>query len=94
MTLILIKEDIQRKIKEVIIEVLQNDELQVEDIGSEDVFFGTNEEPGIIEDSLLVLEIVSILADEFDIDPSEFNEETFISVETLSNMILEKTSAS
>ena len=84
------KEEVQHRIKEVIIEVLQDDEMKPEDIGNEDPFFGTDEEPGVIQDSLLILEIVSILSDEYDIDPSEFNEETFINVELVSNMIMEK----
>lgn len=84
------KEEVQNRIKEVIVEVLQDDEMKPEDIGNEDPFFGTDEEPGVIQDSLLILEIVSILSDEYDIDPSEFNEETFINVEIVSNMIMEK----
>jgi len=84
------KEEVQRRIKEVIIEVLQDEEMKPEDIENDDSFFEIDGKPGIIEDSLLILEIVSILADEFDIDPSEFNEETFINVEKVSNMIIEK----
>ncbi|MBT34534.1 MAG: hypothetical protein CMO01_33140 [Thalassobius sp.] len=78
---------IQEKIKVCIIEALEIDGASPEDIGNEDPFFGTDEEPGIIQDSLAILEIASRLSEEFGILPSEFNETSFQNVNVLSEMI-------
>lgn len=82
-------ENIQLKVKETIIEVMEMEGTNPEDIGITDSFFGDEETPGLIEDSLAILEISSALSEEFDVDPSFFNEDSFQNVETLSNMIAE-----
>lgn len=84
------KLEVANKIKEILIDVLQDETLNIDNISDTTPFFGTEEEPGLIEDSLLILEIVSILADEFDIDPSEFDEDIFLDVERVAGMIVGK----
>lgn len=84
------KAEVTLKIKEILLEVLQDESLTIDMISDTMPFFGTESEVGLIEDSLLILEIVSILADEFDIDPSEFDEDIFINVEKVSNMVVEQ----
>jgi acyl carrier protein len=78
---------IQDTIKQTIIEVLELDDITPADIDNDAPFFGTEEEPGIIQDSLAILEISTVLGEEFDILPTEFNEESFQNVNTLSAMI-------
>lgn len=82
--------EIANRIKEILIEVLQDDTLKADQIGDTAPFFGTEEEPGLIEDSLLILEIVSLIGDEFGIDPSDFDEDVFINVEKVAKLIVEK----
>ncbi len=78
---------IQDTVKQTIIDVLELEGLTPADIDNDAPFFGTEEEPGIIQDSLAILEISTVLGEEFDIIPTEFNEESFQNVNTLSEMI-------
>lgn len=78
---------IQNKVKACIIEVLDLSDLTPDSIDNTTPFFGTDEEPGIIQDSLAILEISTVLGEEFGIMPTEFDEESFQNVETLSLMI-------
>ena len=78
---------IQEKVKQCIIDVLELDNTTTEDIKNDAPFFGTDEERGIIQDYLAVLELSTRLGEEFGIIPTEFNEESFQNVETLSAMI-------
>ena len=82
-------EEIQKKVKQCIIDVLELEDTETGDISNEEPFFGTEEEPGIIQDSLAILEISTRLGEEYEIDPTEFNEESFQNVNTLSEMILQ-----
>lgn len=50
-------EEIQKKVKQCIIDVLELEDTETSDISNEEPFFGTEEEPGIIQDSLAILEI-------------------------------------
>ena len=81
-------EEIQKKVKQCIIDVLELEGTETSDISNEEPFFGTEEESGIIQDSLAILEISTRLGEEYEIDFTEFNEESFQNVNTLSEMIL------
>ena len=81
---------IKDKVTSVVLEVLQVEGTAVNDLQADTPFFGTEEEPGVIQDSLAILEIASKLAEEYGIMPSDFNEASFQNVETLSAMILDK----
>jgi acyl carrier protein len=76
---------IKKEIKEIIIEVLRLD-CKPEDINDDANFFGTETEPGIIEDSLVILEIATLISEKYDIPPTEFNEDTFINVNSLAEL--------
>jgi acyl carrier protein len=80
---------IKNKVSEIILDILQA-EGNVVELTDETPFFGTEEHPGIIQDSLAILEISSKLADEYSLFPSDFNEEAFLNVQTLSELILSK----
>lgn len=82
---------IKNKVSEIILDILQA-EGNVVELTDETPFFGTEEHPGIIQDSLAILEISSKLADEYGLFPSDFNEEAFLNVQTLSELILSKVS--
>ncbi|KAA3628837.1 MAG: acyl carrier protein [Bacteroidetes bacterium] len=79
--------EIKKEIKEVIIDVLCLD-IQPEDIQDDQSFFGTETEPGIIEDSLVILEIATVLSEKYDIPPTEFSEDTFVNVNSLAELTL------
>ncbi|MEL7162800.1 MAG: acyl carrier protein [Bacteroidota bacterium] len=81
--------DIQNKVKSCIIEVLELTDLTPESIDNDTPFFGTDEEPGIIQDSLAILELSTVIGEEFGIMPTEFDEDSFQNVATLSQMIHE-----
>jgi acyl carrier protein len=83
-------DSIKDKVTSVVLDVLQVEDGAVQELQAETPFFGTEEEPGIIQDSLAILEIASKLAEEYGIMPSDFNEASFQNVETLSTMIFEK----
>lgn len=82
---------IKREIKEVIISVLRL-ECTPDDIKDDANFFGTETEPGIIEDSLVILEIATVLSEKYDIPPTEFNEETFVNVNSLAELVMKSVS--
>ena len=82
--------EIQEKVKICIIEALGIEDVEPGDIENETSFFGTDDTPGLIQDSLAVLEIASRLSEEFDLSPSEFGESSFQNVNTLSHMIQQK----
>lgn len=80
---------IKTEIKKVLIDVLRLD-ISPKDIKDDQSFFGTEENPesGIIEDSLVILEVATILSEKYDIPPTDFNEETFINVNSLANLAM------
>jgi len=78
---------IQNKVKSCIIEVLDLTDLTPESIDNQTPFFGTDDQPGIIQDSLAILELSTVIGEEFGIMPTEFDEDSFQNVETLSQMI-------
>ncbi len=80
------KQELTLKVKEILIEVL-NLKLTPDQIEDNQPLFGTDESPGLFEDSLAVLEVTSVLMAEFDVEASIFNEESFHSVDTLSENI-------
>lgn len=84
--------EIKEKIKLCIIDALELKDVTPADLDSDASFFGTEDAPGLIQDSLAVLEIASRLSAEFDISPTEFNEASFKSVTTLSEMVRNLTS--
>lgn len=79
--------EIKTNVKELILEVMEDEALTFETIQDDTPFFGTDEEPGIIQDSLAILEIATRLGEEYDIMPEDFNDEVFVNVETLSTFI-------
>jgi len=80
------KQELTVTVKEILIDVL-NLEHSVEEISSTQPLFGTDESPGLFDDSLAVLEVTSVLMAEFDEDASIFNEESFQTVESLVDCI-------
>lgn len=80
------KSEITLKVKEILIESL-NLKMSVEDIDNQQLLFGTDDTPGLFDDSLAVLEVTSSLIAEFDLDASIFNEESFVTVDSLSESI-------
>ncbi|MEZ4986052.1 MAG: hypothetical protein R2795_13620 [Saprospiraceae bacterium] len=85
--------EIKQFIKELVIEVLELEDLTPDQIVDDAPFFGTDEEPGIIHDSLAVLELATRIGEQYDIMPEEFNEAAFTNVNTLSQLIFEKINA-
>lgn len=77
-------------VKELIVEVMEYEDLSPDQIQDDSPFFGTEEEPGLIHDSLAILEIATRLGEEYDIMPEDFNEEAFTDVNSLSALIAEK----
>ncbi len=84
--------EIKDKVKLCIIDALELTDVTPADLDSDASFFGTEDAPGLIQDSLAVLEIASRLSAEFDISPTEFNEASFRNVTTLSELIYKLTS--
>ncbi|QIP16343.1 acyl carrier protein [Spirosoma aureum] len=78
--------NIQDRIREIVIDVLQADGELVE-LTNETPFFGTEDHPGVIQDSLAILEIASRLAEEFGLMPSDLGEEAFQNLDTLSEQV-------
>lgn len=78
---------IKEKVKVCIIDALELKGVSPSDIENDASFFGTEDTPGLIQDSLAVLEIASRISEEFDVSPSEFGESSFQSVNTLSDKI-------
>jgi acyl carrier protein len=84
--------EIKDKVKLCIIDALELKDVTPADLDSDASFFGTEDAPGLIQDSLAVLEIASRLSAEFDISPTEFNEASFKNVTSLSELIVKLTS--
>lgn len=82
-------ETIKEQIRAIVTQVLQVDGATVE-LADDTPFFGTDEHPGVIQDSLAILEIASQLAEEFGLMPSDLGEEAFQNLETLSDHVLVK----
>ncbi len=80
------KSEITQKVKEILIESL-NLKMSVEEIDDQQLLFGTDDAPGLFDDSLAVLEVTSSLIAEFDLDASIFNEDSFVTVDSLSESI-------
>lgn len=80
---------IKEQVKNIVAQTLQVDGVTIE-FDDTTPFFGTEEHPGVIQDSLAILEISSKLAEEFMLLPSDFNEDAFQNVQTLSEHIHEK----
>jgi len=86
------KQELAVTVKEILIDVL-NLEQTTEEITNTQPLFGTDESPGLFDDSLAVLEVTSVLMAEFDEDASIFNEESFQTVESLVACIYEAKNA-
>lgn len=82
--------EIKLFIKELVIEVLELAPLTPDQIADDAPFFGTDESPGIISDSLAVLELATRIGEMYDIMPEEFSESAFTCVDTLSQLIYDK----
>lgn len=80
---------IKASVKNIVLQTLQVDGVSIE-FDDQTPFFGTEDHPGVIQDSLAILEISSKLAEEFMLLPSDFNEDAFQNVQTLSEHIFEK----
>jgi acyl carrier protein len=78
---------IKSKVKEIILQIVEVEGVKVE-LSNTTPFFGTEQEEGVIQDSLAILEISSKLADEYGFLPSDFSEEAFYNVDSLSEFIL------
>lgn len=80
------KQELTATVKDILIDVLNLDQSPEEIIDTQPLF-GTDEAPGLFDDSLSVLEVTSVLMAEFDEDASIFNEESFQTVASLVNCI-------
>jgi acyl carrier protein len=81
---------IEQKTKEILINVL-NLKKTPEELTNEQPLFGTDENPGLFDDSLAVLEVTSVLMSEFELEASDFGEESFKTIGTLSDRIYDVT---
>lgn len=77
---------IEQKTKEVLISVL-NLNKTVDELSNDQALFGNDENPGLFDDSLAVLEVTSVLMAEFELEASDFGEESFRTVGTLAQRI-------
>ncbi|HEU4552195.1 MAG TPA: hypothetical protein VFS25_05150 [Chitinophaga sp.] len=77
---------IEQKTKEILINVL-NLKQTVEELSNEQPLFGNDENPGLFDDSLAVLEVTSVLMAEFELEASDFGEESFKTIGTLAGRI-------
>ena len=80
------KQELTVKVKEILIDVLNLDQTP-DQIDNNQPLFGTDDNPGLFDDSLAVLEVTSVLMAEFDADASILNEESFQSINSLSECI-------
>ncbi len=80
-------DQIREKVKFCIIESLGMDDVETSDITNDMPFFGTEDTPGLIQDSLAILEVASRVSEEFGILPSDFDGDSFQNVNTLSATI-------
>jgi acyl carrier protein len=83
------KTEITFKVKEILVESLNLQE-NASEIEDTQPLFGTNDSPGLFDDSLTVLEVTSAIMAEFDLEASVFNENSFFTVETLSETIYQE----
>jgi acyl carrier protein len=81
---------IEFKTKEILISVL-NLSKAPEELSNDQPLFGTDENPGLFDDSLAVLEVTSVLMAEFELEASDFGEESFKTIGTLSQRIYDVT---
>jgi len=81
---------IEQKTKEILISVL-NLKKTADELTNEQPLFGTDENPGLFDDSLAVLEVTSVLMSEFELEASDFGEESFKTIGTLSDRIYDVT---
>lgn len=82
------KNEINLKVKEILISAL-NLKMKIEDLNDDQPLFGTDENPGLFDDSLCVLEVTSALISEFDIEASSFNGNSFVNISSLVDSIHE-----
>lgn len=82
------KEVINQRVKEILISVL-NLNMEVAELDSHQALFGTEKDPGLFDDSLAVLEVTSVLMGEFDLEASAFNENSFQTIQSLTECIFE-----
>ncbi len=80
------KKLIEQKTKEILINVL-NLKTTVEELNSDQPLFGNDETSGLFDDSLAVLEVTSVLMSEFELEASDFGEESFKTIATLVSCI-------
>lgn len=78
---------IQQQVKEILIQILQLEGKEAEEINFKTPFFQTDDHPGLIQDSLAILELATLISEEFDIMPSDLDQESFVDIETLSSKI-------
>jgi len=81
---------IEQKTKEILINVL-NLKKTADELTNDQPLFGTDENPGLFDDSLAVLEVTSVLMSEFELEASDFGEESFKTIGTLSDRIYDVT---
>ncbi|PRQ05837.1 acyl carrier protein [Enhygromyxa salina] len=81
------------RISAIIIERLELEDFTVEDFPRDAILFAPDTEGGLDLDSIASLEIVSALADEYDLDFDEIAREDFMSVETLAAYIIRELAA-
>jgi len=81
---------IEQKTKEILISVL-NLKKTADELTNDQPLFGTDENPGLFDDSLAVLEVTSVLMSEFELEASDFGEESFKTIGTLSDRIYDVT---
>ena len=81
--------EIKTKIKQILIDVLKLTVDGPDSLKDDQPLFGTENEPGLFEDSLMVLEVTSVMMSEFDVPPSIFGENSFQTVNTLVKVIID-----
>lgn len=86
------RQEIAATVKDILIDVLNLDQ-SPEEISNTQPLFGTDEAPGLFDDSLSVLEVTSVLMAEFDEDASIFNEESFQTIDSLVDCLYEAKAA-
>lgn len=84
---------IQEKIKVIIIDVLKLNTTAGEISNDTPFFSASPANPGLVEDSLAILEISSRIAEEFNLLPGEVDENSFQNIQTLSEAIAVKVAA-
>jgi len=82
--------EIKKRIKEIIIDVMELEDTTPDDINDEDSFYGDEEkqEHGLIDDSLMILELISAVSEEYDLEPSVFQDEDFKNINTLADAVV------